>query len=113
MDLGQRDVVTVPWVKPIFKYGVAFCAAIAFGTFLYQVLNVPDGPSSWRTCMVVASFTTGVNSRAVFSRRLTVFLLSLLAEGLNGAVDFGSLCMWLVVQSLLCFFFYFRPSTPH
>ena len=25
---------------------------------------------------------------------------------LNGAVDFGSLCMWLVVQSLLCFFFY-------
>ena len=37
---------------------------------------------------------------------LAVFLLSLLAEALNGAVDFGSLCMWLVVQSLLCFFFY-------
>lgn len=29
------DVVTVRWVRPIFKYGVAFCTALALGTFLY------------------------------------------------------------------------------
>ena len=51
------DVVTVPWVKPIFKYGVAFCAAIAFGTFLYRVLNVPDGP--W-TLLVLLLLCGGV-----------------------------------------------------
>lgn len=32
------DVVAVPWVKPIFKYGVGFCSAVALGTFLYGVL---------------------------------------------------------------------------
>ena len=37
---------------------------------------------------------------------LAVFVLSLAAEALAGAVNAGSLCMWLTVQSLLCFFFY-------
>lgn len=32
---GAGDVVTVPWVRPIFKYGVAFCAALSLGTLLY------------------------------------------------------------------------------
>ncbi len=32
---GAGDVVTVRWVRPIFKYGVAFCAALALGTLLY------------------------------------------------------------------------------
>ena len=38
------EIVTVPWVKPVFKYGVAFCAAIAFGTFLYRISALPQGP---------------------------------------------------------------------
>lgn len=32
---GAGDVVTVRWVRPIFKYGVAFCTALALGTLLY------------------------------------------------------------------------------
>jgi len=38
------DIVSVPWVRPIFKYGVAFCSAVAFGTFLYSFLfgALPD-----------------------------------------------------------------------
>ncbi len=37
---------------------------------------------------------------------LAVFPLALAAEAMAGAVNAGSLCMWLAVQSLLCFFFY-------
>lgn len=30
------DVVAVGWVRPIFKYGVAFCCALCLGMFLYE-----------------------------------------------------------------------------
>lgn len=30
------DVVAVGWVRPVFKYGVAFCCALCLGMFLYQ-----------------------------------------------------------------------------
>ena len=32
------DVVAVSWVRPIFKYGVAFCTAVSLGQFLYYFL---------------------------------------------------------------------------
>lgn len=38
------DVVAVSKMKPVFKYGVGFCAAIAFGTFLYENFR---GSGSW------------------------------------------------------------------
>lgn len=31
------DVVAVSWVRPIFKYGVAFCSAVVVGTFLWGI----------------------------------------------------------------------------
>ncbi|MCI8477371.1 MAG: hypothetical protein HFE97_03335, partial [Oscillospiraceae bacterium] len=31
------DVVSVAWVRPVFKYGVALCAALALGQFLYYI----------------------------------------------------------------------------
>lgn len=31
------DVVAVSWLRPIFKYGVAFCSAVVIGTFLWSV----------------------------------------------------------------------------
>ena len=31
------DVVSVAWVRPVFKYGVAFCAAAALGVFFYTL----------------------------------------------------------------------------
>lgn len=51
------DVVSVPWVKPIFKYGVAFCSALTFGTFLYRLLDLPQGP--W-TLLVLLLLCGGV-----------------------------------------------------
>ncbi|MBU5435426.1 hypothetical protein [Pseudoflavonifractor sp. MSJ-37] len=35
------DIVSVPWVRPIFKYGAAFCTAMALGPFLWA-LFCPD-----------------------------------------------------------------------
>ena len=31
------DIVAVKWVRPIFKYGFASCAAVTFGSFLYSI----------------------------------------------------------------------------
>ena len=32
------STVAFPWATPIFKYGVAFCTAVALGQFLYYFL---------------------------------------------------------------------------
>lgn len=39
------DVVAVKWVRPVFKYGVAFCAAITIGIFLRELFRtlLPGG----------------------------------------------------------------------
>ena len=31
------DVISVSWVRPIFKYGVAFCSAVTLGPFLWSL----------------------------------------------------------------------------
>lgn len=41
------DVVSVHWIRPIFKYGVAFCAALAGGVVLYYYFfqyMLPNSP---------------------------------------------------------------------
>lgn len=39
------DVVAVKWVRPVFKYGVAFCAAVTIGIFLHTLFRslLPGG----------------------------------------------------------------------
>ena len=39
------DVVSVPWVRPVFRYGVAFCCAIALGNLFDSIFDrlLPDG----------------------------------------------------------------------
>lgn len=39
------DVVAVKWVRPVFKYGVAFCAAVTIGIFLRELFRslMPGG----------------------------------------------------------------------
>lgn len=39
------DVVTVPWMRPVFQYGVAFCCALAFGSLFYEIFcgALPEG----------------------------------------------------------------------
>ena len=40
------DVVSVPWVRPVFRYGVAFCCAISLGNLFNDIFYrlLPDGP---------------------------------------------------------------------
>lgn len=41
------DVVTVPWVRPVFRYGVAFCCALALGTLLFELFRYNLSDSAW------------------------------------------------------------------
>ena len=57
---GAGDVVTVRWVRPIFKYGMAFCFALALGLFLYLFFgyNLPQG--AWTLlCLMVLCGAVG------------------------------------------------------
>ena len=49
------DVVSVRWVRPVFKYGVAFCTAVTLSTVFYYVLDplLPRGPWTLLVLMVV------------------------------------------------------------
>ncbi len=33
------EVITVAWLRPVFKYGVAFCGALAFGSLLFEIFS--------------------------------------------------------------------------
>ena len=33
------DLVSMAWVRPIFKYGVAFCSAVTLGSFLFETFR--------------------------------------------------------------------------
>ena len=41
------DVVSVAWVRPVFKYGVAFCAAAALGVFFHDLFSELLPPGAW------------------------------------------------------------------
>ena len=41
------DIVSVPWVRPVFQYGVAFCTALVLGMFLYNMFQVSLTQSPW------------------------------------------------------------------
>ncbi|MFQ7453042.1 MAG: hypothetical protein ACLRNQ_18425 [Flavonifractor plautii] len=49
------DVVSVRWVRPVFKYGVAFCTAVTLSTVFYYVLDplLPRGSWTLLVLMVV------------------------------------------------------------
>lgn len=41
------DVVSPPQVRPVFRYGVAFCAALSLGTILYHLFFAGETDSPW------------------------------------------------------------------
>lgn len=41
------DVVSVSWVRSVFKYGVAFCAAVALGETLYSLFSALLPRGAW------------------------------------------------------------------
>lgn len=54
------DVVTVEWVRPVFKYGVAFCSAVAGGLLLYAILyNLLGGGPLTLLCLMLGMGAVG------------------------------------------------------
>ena len=41
------DVVSVSWVRPVFKYGVAFCSAVALGEIFYSLFSALLPRGAW------------------------------------------------------------------
>lgn len=41
------EVVTAVWLRPVFKYGVAFCGALTFGSLFYAIFSDIMGKSAW------------------------------------------------------------------
>lgn len=46
------DVVSVNWVRPVFKFGVAFCSGLVFGLATWMVVGLSGMLSLW-LCMLV------------------------------------------------------------
>lgn len=91
------DVVSVAAVRPVFRYGVAFCAALTFGSFLYSMFAYLLPDSAWSLlilmllCGAVGYFAAEMflqKSFRVFKRwkGCVVFLLCLSA--LMAAMEF-------------------------
>lgn len=41
------DVVTVPWLRPVFRYGVGFCGALAAGTLVFAMFRGMLPATAW------------------------------------------------------------------
>ena len=48
------DIVAVKWVRPIFKYGFASCAAVTFGSFLYSIFSYSLPEEAWTLLIFMA-----------------------------------------------------------
>lgn len=107
LDVAQRfPLDLLPFAGPASAAAFGVLCAMAVFSYLYnnRAMGMFHALPLRRIDLFCTSFLSGLSF--LILPNLAVFLLALLAEVLSGAVDFGSLCMWLVVQSLLCFFFF-------
>lgn len=90
------DVVAVPWLRPVFQYGVAFCAALAGAYMLVDLLGRRD-----RMLLTVLLILWGIigffAARMLLQKSLRVF-----KDGWKGAAAVGAamalLCLGLTVD---------------
>lgn len=82
------DVVSVGWMKPVFRYGVTFCAAMLGGLLLYYLFCSPFQSSSYFAllpmilCMLVAGVVGYYAASMLLAKSLRVFRGSLKGLGL-------------------------------
>lgn len=72
------DVVAVGWMKPVFRYGVALCAALSGGTLLYVLFDQASyhavaRPVPFAVCMVIAGIVGYYIASMLLSKSLKVF----------------------------------------
>lgn len=64
------DVVSVRWVRPVFKYGVAFCVAVTLGQFLYFLFNAVLPGGIWpMLCLILLSGLIGYFASEMLLRK--------------------------------------------
>jgi ABC-2 type transport system permease protein len=69
------DVVSVPQMRPVFQYGVAFCCALAFGTFLYVIFYdaLPRGVWTLLVLMLICGAAGYFAARMLLEKSFRVF----------------------------------------
>jgi ABC-2 type transport system permease protein len=69
------DVVSVPQMRPAFQYGVAFCCALAFGTFLYVIFYeaLPEGVWTLLILMLICGAAGYFAARMLLEKSFRVF----------------------------------------
>lgn len=85
-----EDLVTVGWVKPIFRYGVGVCTGFALGTLLYEYF-VHGGVVSYILLVTLCAVVGGFAGEMFLRKTLRV-----LRSGWRGSLILG-LCMLLLL----------------
>lgn len=73
------DVVAVGWMKPVFRYGVALCAALAGGVLLYLIFckdfinRETARPVPMAVCMAIAGIVGYYIASMLLAKSLAVF----------------------------------------
>lgn len=92
------DIVAVGWVRPVFKYGVAFCSAVALGSWLYNTfrLALPTGPWSMLVLLLLCGLLGYFAAEMLLKKSFHV-----LARSWKGAL---ALCLVLTAAALFMIF---------
>ncbi|HJB81369.1 MAG TPA: hypothetical protein H9712_10295 [Candidatus Flavonifractor intestinigallinarum] len=72
------DVITVGWVRPVFRYGMALCCAITLGAFFYSIFYplLPQGPWTLLGWMLLWGAVGCFIAEMLLKKRLWVFKTS-------------------------------------
>lgn len=93
------DIVSVSWVRPVFKYGVAFCSAVALGYWLYSSIFsnlIPRGIYSMLALLLLSGLVGYFVAEMLLQKSFKVFR----GAWKGGAVFCGVLVCSVLVMEL-------------
>ena len=69
------DAVTVAWVRPVFRYGVAFCCALAFGVVFFEIFSgvLPETAWTLLVLMLISGTAGYFLAKMVLEKSFRVF----------------------------------------
>lgn len=97
------DVVTVGWVRPIFRYGVGFCTGMLLGLMLYSEFFERGGQWTYIALTVIFAVVGAFVGQMFLQKTVRV-----LSTGWKGALVLGLVMLALLAGARLDFFGYQR-----